>query len=206
MAAVAHRSPRCPARRLSLLRVAAAMLFAQPGTPFVYYGEEIGMQGGPSGKDEDKRTPMRWRFEGGHGSGPGFTAAAKPWHDAPEAMGISVADQRGKAGTLWTLYRDLIALRGAHPALNDGAASQPKVTGGGRGFAVLLRTAAGAKGQRVLALFNVHSAASEAATVQVPGTPKVLLSEGLSGAITRDGVSLKIPALAPRGFAFVQLD
>ncbi len=188
------------------MRVAAAMLFAQPGTPFVYYGEEIGMQGGPSGKDEDKRTPMRWRFEGGHGAGPGFTTAAKPWHDAPEAMGVSVADQRGKAGTLWTLYRDLIALRRAHPALADGAAEQPQSSGGGRGFTTLLRTENGGGGQRVLAIYNVHTDPSTAATVKVAGAPTVLMSEGLDGAIAREGDGLKIPPLAPRGFAFVRLD
>ncbi len=185
------------------MRVAAAMLFGQPGTPFVYYGEEIGMQGGPTKKDEDKRTPMRWRFEGGHGTGPGFTTAAKPWHDAPEAMGISVADQRGKAGTLWTLYRDLIRLRHAHPALSDGAASQPERAGGGRGFTALLREGGG---ERVLAIYNVHTAASEPATVKVPGAPTVLMSEGLDQPLTRAGQTLQIPPMAPRGFAFVRLD
>lgn len=187
------------------MRVAAAMLFAQPGTPFVYYGEEIGMQGGPSGKDEDKRTPMRWRFEGGHGTGPGFTTAAKPWHDAPEAMGVSVADQRGNAGTLWTLYRDLIALRHAHPALSDGAASQPVSTGGGRGFTTLLRTEVGG-GERILAIYNVHTEASQPATVKVAGAPKVLMSEGLDGPLTREGEVLKVPPMKPRSFAFVRLD
>lgn len=184
------------------MRVAAAMLFGQPGTPFVYYGEEIGMQGGPTGKDEDKRTPMRWRFEGGHGTGPGFTTG-KPWHDAPEAMGVSVADQRGKAGTLWTLFRDLIALRKAYRALSDGEASQPSRAGGGRGFTALLRTA---PGQRVLAIYNVHTAPSAPATLVVPGAPTVLMSEGLDGPLARDGDRLKIPSMAARGFAFVRLD
>lgn len=181
------------------MRVAAAMLFAQPGTPFVYYGEEIGMQGGPSGKDEDKRTPMRWQAGPGHG----FSTAAKLWHDAPEAAGVEVAAQRGTAGSLWTLFRDLIRLRKSQPALADGDAAMPPRSGGGRGFTALLRT----KGdQRVLAVFNLYTEPAEPATVTAPGAPKVLMSEGLSGAITRDGDALKIPSLAPRGFAFVRLE
>jgi glycosidase len=46
--------------RPALARQAAALLLAMPGAPFIYYGEEIGMQGGALRRDQDKRTPMRW--------------------------------------------------------------------------------------------------------------------------------------------------
>jgi len=38
-------------------RFCRALSFALPGTPLVYYGEEIGMEGGP---DPDNRRPMIW--------------------------------------------------------------------------------------------------------------------------------------------------
>jgi hypothetical protein len=45
-------------------RTAAALLLALPGTPFLYCGEELGMQGGPGSDDENERTPFRWTAAG----------------------------------------------------------------------------------------------------------------------------------------------
>jgi alpha-amylase len=42
-------------------KVAASLLLTSPGTPFIYYGEEIGMQGRKP--DEDIRLPMQWSGE-----------------------------------------------------------------------------------------------------------------------------------------------
>src|SRR5262249_33899871 len=39
------------------LRDAAAILLTLPGAPFIYYGEEVGLQNGPGSEDEWKRTP-----------------------------------------------------------------------------------------------------------------------------------------------------
>lgn len=42
---------------MAKVRLAMALLFTYPGVPCVYYGDEIGMQGGP---DPDCRRPMPW--------------------------------------------------------------------------------------------------------------------------------------------------
>ena len=43
------------------LRNAAAILLTLPGSPFLYYGEEVGLQNGGTGADDElKRTPMPW--------------------------------------------------------------------------------------------------------------------------------------------------
>lgn len=42
------------------LRNAAAILLTLPGMPFIYYGEEVGMQNDPGQADEAKRRPMPW--------------------------------------------------------------------------------------------------------------------------------------------------
>jgi len=42
------------------LRNAAAILLTLPGMPFIYYGEEVGMQNDPGTADEAKRRPMPW--------------------------------------------------------------------------------------------------------------------------------------------------
>ncbi len=49
------------------LRSAAAVLLTLPGTPFLYYGEEVGLQNGTTEDDEAKRTPMPWDATPGGG-------------------------------------------------------------------------------------------------------------------------------------------
>ena len=181
------------------MRVAAATLMALPGTPFIYYGEEIGMQGGPSNRDEDKRTPMRWTNEG---PGYGFTSAERTWHPSTEAADVSVDAQRNRSGSLWTLYRDLIKLRHAEPALADGGSSRPAVTDGGRGIVAILRSEGDG---RVLFIANYHREAAAPFSVQVSGSPSLLLQEGLTGTISAANGRINVPALGPRGFAFVRL-
>ena len=97
------------------LRVAADLLLTGPGVPFVYYGEEIGMNGAKP--DERIRTPMRW-----NDSTPaaGFSTHA-PWEalsDDPPA--VNVATESADPASLLSHYRDLIRLRSAHPALSSG--------------------------------------------------------------------------------------
>ncbi len=182
------------------MRVAAAALFSLPGTPFLYYGEEIGMLGGPATKDEDKRTPMRWTAEEPNH---GFTVAGRaPWYAGTEAAGVDVESQRGAPGSLWTLYRDLIRTRRGSPALSHGTASRPAVTGGGRGGAALLRTAGD---ERVLFLVNFAAQASGPIDVAAGGVPTVLFAEGLSGTPSSSAGQVHLEGLAARGFAFVKL-
>jgi alpha-glucosidase len=114
-------------------RVAAAMLLTIRGTPFLYYGEEIGMRNRaiprrhlqdplgrrtwplPFGRD-GARTPMQW--SGAQNAG--FSDAA-PWlplnTDYPDR---NVAAQRRSVDSLFTWYRRLIALRRRRPALTRG--------------------------------------------------------------------------------------
>jgi glycosidase len=102
---------------VAALKTAAAILLTLPGTPFIYYGEEIGMANG-SGGDEGKRTPMPWD---GTDNG-GFTAGT-PWY--PLAKGsetANVAAQSGDPGSLLSRYRALIGARRQSAALRLGEA------------------------------------------------------------------------------------
>jgi glycosidase len=97
-------------------KLAATLLLTGGGTPFVYYGEEIGMTG--QKPDERIRTPMRW-----DSSGPaaGFTTGT-PWEPlGDDPPGTDVATERADPGSLWSTYRDLIALRNGEPALRSGS-------------------------------------------------------------------------------------
>jgi glycosidase len=183
----------------SAARTAAASLFAVPGTPFVYYGEELGMQGGDNCGDECKRTPYRWTSAG---PGHGFTSGT-PWFSTPEAAGVDLATQRADPGSLWNLYRRLVALRQAEPALAKGGVDLPVVTGGGTGILALVRTQGT---ERILFVANMSAAPAGAFAVNVSGAPSVLLSEGAPDTPIRSGSDLAFAGLEARGFAFYSLD
>jgi len=117
------------ARRLhgNELKLAFAFLLSMPGAPFIYYGDEIGMhyaehlisvEGGYS--RTGSRTPMQWS----RGRNMGFSSAAPDRlylgtdssEDAPDAE-----SQQADPDSLLHEVRDLIALRQAHPALQNDA-------------------------------------------------------------------------------------
>ena len=103
-------------RNAGRLRNAAAILLTLPGAPFLYYGEEVGIQNGPTGGDESKRTPMPWTAS----SGGGFTTGT-PWFGfAPGRETENVAAQTSDPGSLLSRYRNLIRVRKSSQALAKG--------------------------------------------------------------------------------------
>ncbi len=106
-----------PLRRdTARMRLAAGLLLTLPGTPFLYYGEEIGLPNGPSEHDIDKRTPMRWSADEGGGFSP-----VDPWRPpSTQDPAVSVAAQRFDEAALLPWYQRLIALRQGSPALRGG--------------------------------------------------------------------------------------
>lgn len=129
-------------------RVASLLLLTLPGLPFVYYGEELGMTGPKP--DELIRTPMAWSRTAPHA---GFTSGT-PWQPlAADSLEANVEAQEGDARSLLNLYRTLIRLRAATPALGRGALV-PLTTNSPAVVAFLRHDAAGA----VLVIVNVGPA------------------------------------------------
>lgn len=92
---------------------AATIQLTLPGIPFIYYGEEIGMQGDKP--DENIRRPMQWTGE----EGVGFTTGIpwnEPFEDYPER---NVALQEEDPASLLNHYRALLALWNDHEALRS---------------------------------------------------------------------------------------
>ena len=95
-------------------KAAAGILLTAPGIPFIYYGEEIGMQGRKP--DEQIRTPMQWT----DARGAGFTTGT-PWEPInPSYILINAAKQTGQSNSLLNYYRRLIQLRNEQTALRVG--------------------------------------------------------------------------------------
>jgi alpha-glucosidase len=114
-------------------RIAMALLLTTRGTPFIYYGEEIGMRNislsrseimDPLGKyywpifkgRDGCRAPMQW--DTSHNAG--FTIG-KPWLKLhPNFNQRNVAAQEKDADSILNFTRRLIALRKEYRALRDG--------------------------------------------------------------------------------------
>ena len=188
-------------------KVAAALLFTNPGVPFVYYGEEVGMVG--TKPDPRLRTPMPWT---GDGPGVGFTDAI-PWEPAQEGYEeANVADQTGDRDSLLHHYRSLIRIRAEHPALRYGD-FVPVDTGSNVAYA-FLRTIGE---DHVLVVVNVSRVATASYSLEIPGgrlpgpvTARTLLGVEASSPDVADDGSVAgyrpVPELAPYQVLVVALD
>lgn len=158
------------------LRTAASILLTLPGSPFLYYGEEVGvLNGGTGGADEFKRTPMPWDDT----PGGGFTTGT-PWHPfAPGRVSANVAAQTGNPSSLLSRYRTLIHTRNASPALVSGSSRMFTAASGNAPILVFLREA---EGERVLVAHNVSDTfVTSAATLafEAGGFDPLLVDSGV---------------------------
>lgn len=106
------------------IRLAHSLLFTLPGSPILYYGDEIGM--GDSIWLEDRngvRTPMQWQ----KGPTAGFSEAPISSLYAPviddenyHPARVNVQSQREDPTSLLNLIRHMIAARKQHPAFGWG--------------------------------------------------------------------------------------
>jgi alpha-glucosidase len=105
-------------------RVAAVLLLTLRGTPFLYAGEELGLEDAivppervvdPGGRD-GCRAPIPWAAAAPHG----WDGAAPwlPW--PPEPAGHSVEALRGDPASILHLYRRVLAARRTSAALQTG--------------------------------------------------------------------------------------
>jgi alpha-glucosidase len=137
------------------IRCSLMTLLTLRGTPFLYYGDEIGMTELPIGGEDVRdgpgligeaqvvrdpgRTPMQWAAE----PGAGFTGSdVRPWLPIGDPALTNVADQRSDPNSHLRLCRDLIALRRETPDLRSGAyaslVSPPGAWGWRRGSSTIV--------------------------------------------------------------------
>ena len=158
----------------AIAKAAAVVILTLRGTPFFYYGEEIGMvdvdiprdeivdppalRAGPDFPWYDRsrcRTPMQW----GPGPGAGFTTGT-PWlRLAPDADRRNVALESADPDSVLATYRRLLAFRSTASALRTGG--MERLDSGDSDVLVWRRTGGG---QRLLVLVSF---VNEARTIDV---------------------------------------
>ena len=109
-------------------RVAAVLICALRGTPFLYYGQELGLPDAEIPPDrvvdidgrDPERAPLPWRRPSRAGPGAGFTTA-EPWLPVvADAERLCVESQQQDPASTLAFMRRLLRLRAREPALQSG--------------------------------------------------------------------------------------
>ena len=162
-----------------MLRMGAWLLMTLPGTPFIYYGEELGMTNGPQKGDPGKRTPMPW-----DASAKGGFTTGTPWTQLAPHKQANVATQQKDPSSLQQLYRKLIHWRHRLIALRRGTLKRITLAKDVKGRdAVVAFSRVYKKGthqQTVWMLLNLNDEATGTFKLTLPTTRRVkrLLKEG----------------------------
>ncbi len=175
---------------LAQIRLAAASYLLLPGTPFVYYGEEIGMAGAATLTGDPKlRTPMSWTADTTRA---GFTTGTPYRALSANVATRNVAAQQADPDSLLGYYRSLMTLRRTRAEIARGSYEAVFRSGAVLGYQRAF------EGARSLVLLNYGTAP---ASVDVAGLPAgatlsaLLPAGGAAAAAGSDGVArLTLPA------------
>ena len=99
------------------MRMAANLYLLSPGSPVIYYGEEIGMRGsrGVANTDANRRLAMLWGDEDFVRDPVGAT------YPANKQISTTVADQMADEGSMYRYYCKLLTIRHTYPAIARGS-------------------------------------------------------------------------------------
>ena len=106
------------------MQMAANLYLLGPGTPFLYYGEELGLRGsrGGSQTDANRRLAMPW------GDGDTVKDPVGTTYDADRVY-QTAREQIADPSSLYTHYKTLLLIRKANPAIAHGTYTALKNTG-----------------------------------------------------------------------------
>lgn len=168
-------------------KLAAATYLLQPGIPFVYYGEEIGMAGASSLDGDPKlRTPMSWTSAGGFTTGTPYRAKSA------NVSGYNVEAEAADAGSLLAFYKTMLALRGSRPSISAGDYQQPAASG------TLLSFQRTQGSERTLVVLNYGTTSATATVTGLPANATLasLYPSGDAGTTASAAGQASIPLAA----------
>lgn len=149
-------------------KLAAAMLLTSPGSTYLYYGEEIGLNQASDAEHIQRRAPMLWD----QSPQAGFTTAANAWVQSDQlfppqretswwapflqaqlAAKVTVADQQQDAKSLWSLYKFLIAQKQQRAEFGVAGSYEAKALNDGK----LLQISRELAGKKSIVLLNLSA-------------------------------------------------
>lgn len=149
---------------LAQYKLAAATYLLLPGTPFIYYGEEIGMGGVKTLMgDMSLRTPMPWKADTVRG---GFTTGVPFRPIAPNVAKQNVASQVADPNSIFHFYKAMLKIRNTHPSIARGSYVAPFVDGSVMGYQ--RKFSAGGIDEHAIVLINYGD---QAATINIAALP-----------------------------------
>jgi glycosidase len=101
------------------MKMAAKVLLTISGSPYIYYGEELGMTGLKSNGDEGLRSPFPWGEAAPEGT------KQTSWRKTDESV-KTLASQKADPSSLWNVYRQFSELRNADPVMAYGEMTLPE--------------------------------------------------------------------------------
>ncbi|MBQ3356598.1 MAG: hypothetical protein IJG45_05720 [Oscillospiraceae bacterium] len=106
------------------MQMAANLYILSSGSPFLYYGEELGMRGsrGGSNTDANRRLAMLW------GDGDTVRDPAGSDYDASNQTTATVESLKGDGSSILSYYKKLLMIRAANPEIARGEYTALNVT------------------------------------------------------------------------------
>jgi glycosidase len=165
---------------LARMELAAGTYLLLPGTPFIYYGEEVGMDGSATlTGDAGLRTPMSWTADAVNA---GFSTVAPYRGLSANVATRNVAAEIADPASPYAFYKAMLALRNTRPSIATGSYEAAVANGSVMTF----QRAAGA--ERTLVTINYGASAT---AVDVAGLPA---NAGAAALYPADGTTLTASA------------
>lgn len=100
-------------------KLAAALQLTLPGTPFIYYGDELGQKG--EKPDDNRREPFDWYASA---EGTGMTTMTDKWFNPMKYTiandGISLEEEQADSNSIFNYYKKLTEIRTENPQFFTG--------------------------------------------------------------------------------------
>lgn len=165
---------------------AAFVQMTMPGTPFVYYGEELALRPGEQkivdGRDS-ARTPMLWS----KGPGYGFTTG-KPWIAfGADADLTNLEVEKADPKSTYAFYKKLLSVRRGREAFGTGALKI--LAGDDPTVLVYSRTSTDETYVIAMAMDEEDAHTTTVAGANLPGDAQLMFGEG---SLARDGAAARI--------------
>jgi glycosidase len=174
----------------NVMRMAANLYLLSPGSPVIYYGEELGMRGsrGSANTDANRRLAMLWGNDYQAKDPIGATYAAD------KQIQSTVVSQLEDANSLLNYYARLIAIRHKYEGIARG--EYTAVTSSNRNVGGFLIKH---EGETILLLHNTSNQSATIDLAKCAGLSGVSITEildaiGVSNQVSLDGTQLTIGA------------